>query len=107
VVVAGLVFAAVGSRQLNEAARVMTGQPSNSFIGAVFLWVVLPIIAVMAMLTLIGLPLGLGLLLMVLPAMGFFGYIVAGARLGTLILHRDDAAQRRPLAATALGLILL
>ena len=96
-----------GDRQLNEAARVMTGEPSNSFIGGVFLWIVLPIIAVLAMLTLIGLPLGLGLLLMVLPAMWFFGYIVAGARLGTLILHRDDAAQRRPLAATALGLVLL
>jgi hypothetical protein len=106
VVVAGLAFAAIGSRQLNEAAHVMTGEPSNSFIGSVFLWVVVPIVAVLAMLTLVGLPLGLGLLLMVLPAMWFFGYIVAGARIGTLILQRDDAS-RRPLAATALGLILL
>ena len=50
----------------------------------------------MAMLTLVGIPLGLGVLLLVLPALWFLGYIVAGARLGTLILHRDDAAQRRP-----------
>jgi cytoskeletal protein CcmA (bactofilin family) len=107
VVVAGLAFAAIGSRQLNEATRVMTGEPSNSFIGGVFLWVVLPIVAVLAMLTLIGIPLGLGVLVVVLPTMWFLGLIVAGARLGTFILHRDDAATRRPLAATTLGLVLL
>jgi hypothetical protein len=38
--------------------------------------------------------------------MWFFGYIVAGAALGKLILHRGDNAGR-PFVATTLGLVLL
>lgn len=106
VVVSGLVFAAIGGRQLNEATRVATGQPSNALIGTIAFWVVVPVIAVGAMLTLVGIPLGLGILLFVLPTVWFLGYIVAGAAVGKLILHRSDNAGR-PLAATALGLVLL
>jgi len=106
VVVAGLAFAAIGGRQLNEATRVATGQPSNALIGAIAFWVVVPVLAVGAMLTLVGIPLGLGILLFVLPTAWFLGYIVAGAAVGKLILHRSDNPGR-PFAATALGLVLL
>jgi cytoskeletal protein CcmA (bactofilin family) len=106
VVVAGIVFAAIGGRQLNEATRVFTGQPSNALIGTIAFWVVVPTLAVITMLTLVGIPLGIGVLLFVLPAFWFLGYIVAGAAVGKLILHRSDNPGR-PLAATALGLVLL
>ena len=105
-IVAGVVFAAVGGRQLNEAAHAMTEEPANSFVGAVCLWIGVPLLAVLAMLTVIGIPLGLGILLIVLPALWFLGYIVAGARLGQLILSRNEG-NGRPIAATTLGIVLL
>jgi hypothetical protein len=58
------------------------------------------------MLTLVGIPLGLGVLVFVLPTMWFLGYIVAGSAIGKLVLHRSDNTGR-PFAATALGLVLL
>lgn len=106
VVVSGLVFATIGGRQLNEAVRVSTAQPSNTLIGTVAFWLVVPALAVGAMLTLVGIPLGLGVLLFVLPAVWFLGYIVAGSAIGKLVLHRSHNTGR-PFAATVLGLVLL
>jgi hypothetical protein len=106
IIAAGLVFAGIGGRQLNGAAQVMTGDPLNALLGGVFLWIGLPIVAVIAMLTLVGIPFGLGILLVALPALWFLGYIVAGAWLGNIILRRDTTAAH-PLLATALGVLLL
>src|SRR3954468_14901518 len=92
VVVAGLAFAAIGGRQLNEAAHVFTGELSNTLIGAISFWVAVPVLAVVAIMTVVGIPLGLAVLLVVLPGVWFLGYIVAGAALGKLILHRGDNA---------------
>jgi len=58
--------------------------------------------------TLIGLPLGLGLLFFLLPALWFLGYIVAGARLGSFLVGlsgRESGAH--PYLPTFLGLVLL
>jgi hypothetical protein len=108
VVVAGLIFAAVGGRQLNNAAQAMTSNAVNVIIGIVFVWVAIPVLATVAMITLIGIPLGIGLLLFLLPTLWFLGYIVAGARLGTLVLGiRGRDPGEHPFAATTLGLILL
>lgn len=107
-VVAGLVFAAVGGRQLTESAKAMTGDAVGTIVGLVFLWVALPIIAVLAMATLIGLPLGLGLLFFLMPALWFLGYIVAGARLGGFITGlAGRGAGVHPFAATSVGALLL
>lgn len=106
IVVAGLAFAAIGGRQLNDAAHAFVGEPSNTLIGTIAFCVAVPVLAVVAMLTLVGIPLGLAILLVVLPSVWFLGYIVAGAALGRFVLHRNDNAGR-PLAATTLGLVLL
>lgn len=60
VVVAGLLFAAVGGRQLTSAASAMTNNAVNVIIGIVFVWVAIPVIAGVAIATLIGIPLGIG-----------------------------------------------
>ena len=106
VVVAGLAFAAIGGRQLNEASRLFTGEPSATLIGAVSFWVIAPLLAFAAILTLVGIPLGLAVLVFVLPVAWFLGFIVAGAALGKLILHRGDDTGR-PFAAVTLGIVLL
>jgi hypothetical protein len=107
-VVAALLFAVFGGRQLAAASRAMTGDLVNTIIGGVFLWVAVPIIAGLAIVTIIALPLGLGIFLFLLPAFGFLGYLVAGTRLGTWLvgLGGREAGERPPLAA-ALGTLAL
>jgi hypothetical protein len=107
-VAAGLIFAAVGGRQLREAAQRMTGDAVSVIIGAVFVAVAVPFLAFVAMATLIGIPLGIGLLIFLLPALWFLGYIVAGARLGgALVGLTGRGGGDHPYAATVLGIILL
>lgn len=108
VLVAGLLFAAIGGRQLRASSEALTREIGYSILGAVVVWVGVPILAVIIMFTLIGIPLGIGLLLFLLPALWFLGYITAGARLGLAITGRmGRAAGDHPYAAVALGLLVL
>jgi hypothetical protein len=105
---AGLIFAAIGGRQLREAAQRMTGDAVSTIAGVVFVIVALPFVAVLAMVTLIGMPLGIGLLVFLLPALWFLGYIVAAARLGSALIGlRNKGVSDHPYAATVLGIVLL
>jgi hypothetical protein len=107
VILAGLVFAAFGGRQLTVAARNMT-DAVGSVLGAVFVWIAVPFLAVLAIMTLVGLPFGIGLLVFLLPALWFLGYIVAGARLGGwLVGLAGGETGGRPYLAVALGLLIL
>jgi hypothetical protein len=110
VVLAGLIFAAVGGRQLTAAAGALTADAAMSILGAVVVWVGGPILAVIAFVTVVGIPFGLGILLVVLPALWFLGYIVAGTRLGLAITQRGrepGAAPEHPYLAALVGLLIL
>jgi hypothetical protein len=109
VLLAGLLFAAVAGRQLSRAAALLTGSVGGTLLGAVLVWVGIPILAVLAFVTLVGIPLGLALLLFLLPALWFLGYLVAGTRLGGWLLgllHRPTTADH-PYLAALLGLLVL
>ncbi len=109
VLVAGLVFAAVAGRQLSQAASLMTDRAGQSILSGLIVLFGLPIIAVFAMLTIVGIPLGIGMLLFLLPALTFLGYIVAGTWLGSLMLSRTPAGgfSERPFAQAVAGLLVL
>jgi hypothetical protein len=108
VVAAALLFAAFGGRQLAAAARGMTGDLVSTIIGGVFLWVGVPILAGIAIVTIVGLPLGLGVLFFLLPAFGFLGYLVTGTRLGIWLLGLGGReAGERPFLAAGLGTLAL
>jgi hypothetical protein len=109
VVIAGLVFAAIAGRQLSTATELLTGQLTYSILGAVAIWIGLPLVAVLAFLTVVGIPFGLALLFLMLPLLWLLGYLVAGTRLGRVLL---ELAGRRPLSghpyvAATLGVIVL
>jgi hypothetical protein len=109
VLLAGLLFAAVAGRQLTRAATLLTSSVGGTLLGAVLVWVGIPILAVLAFVTLVGIPLGLALLLFLLPALWFLGYLVAGTRLGGWLLdlmHRPTTAAH-PYLAALLGLLVL
>jgi hypothetical protein len=104
--VAGLVFAAIGGRQLKAAGDAAIREIGPTLLGAAAAWIVLPILMVMIFITLVGIPLSLGYLLFVLPAIWFLGYLVAGTQLGRMIL-RSRYDEAHPYLAALLGLIIL
>lgn len=81
ILVAGLIFTAVAKLHVVSAAGRLTGQPVESTISALLLWIGTPIVAILSILTLIGIPLGI-MLLLSLPLVWIAGYTVAGMRLG-------------------------
>jgi hypothetical protein len=107
-VVAGIVFALIGGRQLRAAATLMTGEAVNAIVGTVFLWVGLPILAVLALITVVGIPLGVGILIFLIPVLGVLGYLVAATRIGSFATGalKADAASR-PVVAVLIGVIVL
>ncbi len=108
VLLAGLVFAAIGGRQLTGAGNLLTGRTGASLLAAAVVWLGLPILAVLALVTIVGLPLGLAVLLFVLPALWFLGYLVAGTRLGAVLARRFGAQDtpNRPYLEAVVGLFV-
>ncbi|HEX5370827.1 MAG TPA: hypothetical protein VFY10_15575 [Dehalococcoidia bacterium] len=107
-VAAALVFALIGGRQLTDAAHLMTGAIVDTVLGVVFLWVALPILAVLAIVTVVGVPLGVGILVFLMPALWFLGYIVAGTRFGMLMTSmRRQNHSPHPLFSASLGIFVL
>ncbi len=108
-VVAALLFAAVAGRQLATAGGFLSGRPGESILAAVLTWIALPIFAVAIMFTLVGIPVGFMILVVLLPALFALGYIVTATRIGatlTASIGRPIDGQHPYLAAVAGVLIL-
>jgi hypothetical protein len=107
-IVAGLALAALAARQVRSAEALIRDEPLETFIFGLAGLIVVPLVAILAMVTIIGAPLGLALLLMVWPAAAFAGYLVAGIWIGEWLLYRNSATRPdRPYLASVLGLIVL
>jgi hypothetical protein len=104
---AGLLVAGLAARQVHAATTLISREPGRTALVGLLAIVVPPILAALAMVTVIGIPAGLGLLLVVWPAVAFIGYIVAAIWIGEYVLGRrgDDAADR-PYAASTVGLVI-
>lgn len=107
--IAGVTFAAFGGRQLGEAAAAMSSKPGQSIGFAAAVLIGGPVLATIAVATVIGIPAGLMLLLVVLPTLLLLGAVVAATWLGLLILGSLDASKRprRPFAPALLGIVII
>jgi hypothetical protein len=103
---AGLAFAALGGRQLVESGHALTAHPLESFLTALATFILLPILAVIAIITLIGIPLGLVIFMVLMPLLVLLGYIVAGERLGEWLVTVTGARLGR-YAAVLIGILAL
>jgi hypothetical protein len=108
-IVAALVLAALAARQVREAGRLISTDPlMTGLIGFVGV-IAIPVTAILLMITVIGAPLGLGVLLAALPLLAYAGYLTAAIWAGEWILRRTGprAETERPFLAAILGVIVL
>ena len=70
---------------------------------------VVPALAVLLMISVLGAPLGLGILFGAWPLVAYLGYLVAGIWIGDWVLGRmqPGRVRERPFLASVVGLVLL
>jgi hypothetical protein len=90
-IVAGLVFATLATRSLIESSGMIATATMPTVLTALLLWIGLPALALLAFVTVIGIPLGFMILFFVLPALTILGYLVTSTALGRRVMRR-----RRP-----------
>ena len=105
-IVSGLALAALAARQVRSAETLMNTEPVLTFVVGVAGLIVIPVVAILAMITIVGAPLGLAILLVVWPAAAVAGYLVAGIWIGEWLLERVGTRERptRPYLAAVVGL---
>jgi len=109
VVVIALFLAAIAGRQVRSVESLISREPGPVLLAGIVGAFVLPFVAFLLMVTVIGAPLGLALLFIVLPVMAFLGWLVAAIWLGDWIVERLRGARepRRPYLAAAVGVVVL
>jgi len=107
-VIFALLLAAIAARQLRAATGLISREPGRSALTGLAALILPPLVAVLAIVTLVGIPLGLGLLLVVWPMAAFVGYIVGALWIGEWIQDRRRLPEAqlpdRPYSAMLIGL---
>ncbi|MBX6342037.1 MAG: polymer-forming cytoskeletal protein, partial [Thermomicrobiaceae bacterium] len=106
ILAAGLIYAAIAGRQLKATGDLIVEEPGPTLLAAALLWIAMPILMVVAVATIIGIPFGVGYFLIILPVLWFIGYLVAGTQLGRTVLRARGEGER-PYVAAAVGLLIL
>jgi hypothetical protein len=88
VLIAGLVFAELAPRTMSGSAEYLAAHGGRSAFTALIVAATVPAVAIMSFATVIGIPLGLTLLIVVIPALSFLGYLTTGGLIGSLLVTR-------------------
>ncbi|MDQ4045191.1 MAG: hypothetical protein M3173_07065, partial [Chloroflexota bacterium] len=88
-----------------SAGEILEQRVGASILTALALLIGLPLLAVLAFVTIVGIPIGLAIVVVVIPALWLLGYLVASAKIGMLLLRRSSALNL--MLAAALGVLLL
>lgn len=109
VVLAGLVFVELAPTTLNESVTHLSEHRGQSVWTALGVAAAVPGLAFVSFATVIGIPLGLTLLFVVIPALTFLGYLVAGAAVGSMLGSRLFASgtDGHRFAPIVIGLVTL
>lgn len=104
-----LLVAAFGARQVREAEGLISHEPGHVLVAGIIGSFVLPLLALLVTVTIVGAPIGLGALFIVLPALAVLGWTVAAIWVGEWILGRTRRATEtgHPFLAAVLGVIVL
>jgi hypothetical protein len=106
ILLASLLVMWLFGRQIRRAAETITTRPLEAGVTGLAACVILPILAIVALVTIIGIPVGLGILLVLIPLIALIGYIVAsywvGEKLGSMMNLRAG-----PVVLMIIGLVVL
>jgi hypothetical protein len=108
-IAAGLLLAGLAARQVREAEALISRQPVQTLVASLA-GIFLPVLLVALLIaTIVGAPLGIGILLGLWPLAAFIGYLVAGIWIGDWVLARTSPAttRERPYLAAVVGLLIL
>ena len=108
-VLAGLAVSALAPAGVRRAEAALTRDIGGTVLAALLVWIVVPIAVALSFAAIVTIPVGIGVLLFLLPAIAFFGYVIAGIRIGdgVLSLVRRGATTGRPYLAAVVGIPLL
>jgi hypothetical protein len=108
-IAAGLALAGLAGRQVRQAEALISGEPIMAVVAAFAGLIGIIVAGTIALVTIVGIPLGLGILVLVLPMLFLVGYLVAGIWVGDLILSRmsPNVPRERPYLAAVIGLLAL
>ena len=106
VLVGGLVLAGIAPDLARRTGRTITADLGPSILAGLVLWIVAPILGVLLFATIVGIPMALTIWLLVLPLLGFIGFLVAGIRIGEYITASGGGIGH-PYLAAFVGLLAL
>jgi hypothetical protein len=108
-IVAGLLLAGLATHQVRDAEALISREPGQTLVSGIVGLFAIPIVAIVLIVTVIGAPLGVGILLMLFPLIAFVGYLVAGIWIGEWVLHQTsrDREGERPYLAATVGVLIL
>jgi hypothetical protein len=108
-IVAALMVAAFGARQVREAEAHITQRPGQTLVAGIAGSVGLPLLAGVLVMTVVGAPIGLAALFLVLPVLALAGWLVAAIWVGDWLVARSRGSREagRPYRAAVLGVVVL
>lgn len=108
-IVAGLFLAGLAARQVRQTEVLISREPVPVLLVGVAGLILVPIVATLLMVSILGAPLGLAILFGVWPSVAFLGYLVAGVWVGDWVLARmqPTKVRERPYLASVVGIMLL
>ncbi len=108
-IAAGLLVAAFGARQVRAAGELISRRPGQVLVAGIAGSVVLPLLAGLLVMTVVGAPIGLAVLFGVLPVLALAGWLVAAIWVGEWLIAKSRGAHEsgRPYRAAVLGVIVL
>jgi hypothetical protein len=106
--VAGVVLAGLAGRQVRAAGALITNEPVTVLVAGIVGVIGLVTAGIVAIVTVVGIPFGFGLLAVAMPVLFVIGYIVAGTWFGEIILRQSSPIVReRPYLAAVVGLTIV
>ena len=106
--IAGVILAGLAGRQLRAASALIVNEPLMVVGAGIVGLIALLTAGIIAIVTIVGIPFGIGLLALVMPGLFVIGYIVVGVGIGDWILGRTSPVVReRPYLAAVVGLTVV
>ena len=95
-IVGAVLAAAIAPHGIRLAGQAIWDEPLEVALWTLGVWVLLPMGAIFAIPTIVGIPMGVGMFVFILPTLAFLGYLVTAIRIGDFIVGRFRKSVEQP-----------